>query len=125
MWPFETAKVGTALIRLLHEYPAQPHVGRDDFDGLLRTYARAHTRSYAEGLIPPHVDEDLHPEDGYWITRRKLHGIHPWPGTGGLGGLKDPLHNRGDHCAMLIPDLPHPRPEFAFLDDVPTICIHK
>jgi hypothetical protein len=33
----------------------------------------------------------------YWITRRKLHGIAPWPGTGGLGGKRDPLRNRGSH----------------------------
>jgi len=44
------------------------------------------------------VDEDLHPDDGYWITRRKLHGIAPWPGTGGLGGPRDPLRARGTHC---------------------------
>ena len=42
---------------------------RDTFERLLVTYARAHTRSHAEGLSPPHVDEDLHPDDGYWITR--------------------------------------------------------
>ena len=41
------------------------------------------------------MDEDLHPDDGYWITRRKLHGIAPWPDTGGLGGPRDPLRTRG------------------------------
>ena len=34
----------------------------------------------------PHIDEDLHPDEGYWITRRKLYK-HP----------NDPLKNRGDH----------------------------
>jgi hypothetical protein len=85
------------MINLLQSYPAQHTVGRQSFDRLLRTYARAHTRTHAEGLAPPHVDEDLHPDDGYWITRRKLHGIHPWPGTGGLGGPRDPLRDRGTH----------------------------
>ena len=99
VWPFETAKVGTALINLLQTYPPQTVVGKSTFDGLLRTYATAHTRSHAEGLAPPHVDEDLHPDDGYWITRRKLHGIAPWPGTGGLGARngKDWLRGRGTH----------------------------
>lgn len=97
VWPYETSKTGTALINLLQLYPPQPHVTLDDFDKLLATYARAHTQSHAEGLLPPHVDEDLHPDDGYWITRRKLHGIHPWPGTGGVGNPRDPMHNRGDH----------------------------
>ena len=88
-WPYETSKAGTALINLLQLYPEQTHGTRADFDRLLRDYARAHTRSHAENLPPPHVDEDLHPDDGYWITRRKLHGIHPWPGTGGLGNPRD------------------------------------
>lgn len=98
-WPFETAKVGTALINLLQAYPPQPTVGKAAFEKLLATFARAHTRSHAEGLKPPHVDEDLHPDDGYWITRRKLHGISPWPKTGGLGNRngRDPLRGRGTH----------------------------
>lgn len=99
VWPFETSKVGTALINLLQLYPSQPYAGRDTFDQFIRTYARAHTKSHAEGLTPPHVDEDLHPDEGYWITRRKLHGVHPWPGTGGLGSPRDRMRNRGDHCA--------------------------
>jgi hypothetical protein len=120
-------------------HPAQRTATRSTFERLLVTYARAHTRSHAEGLSPPHVDEDLHPgthapppppltppcttplpplpsplhptsslpslphtththaDDGYWITRRKLHGIAPWPGTGGLGGARDPLRARGTH----------------------------
>ena len=96
-WPYETSKAGTGLINLLQTYPAQASAGRADFDDLIRTYAKAHTRSHAEGLLPPHVDEDLHPDDGYWITRRKLHGISPWPKTGGLGGARDPLRVRGTH----------------------------
>lgn len=97
VWPYETCKAGTALVNLLHLYPAQRTATRATFQRLLVTYARAHTRSHAEGLSPPHVDEDLHPDDGYWITRRKLHGIAPWPGTGGLGGARDPLRARGTH----------------------------
>ena len=44
----------------------------------------------------PHATH-THADDGYWITRRKLHGIAPWPGTGGLGGARDPLRARGTH----------------------------
>ena len=126
-------------MHVLH-HPTQRTATRATFERLLVTYARAHTRSHAEGLSPPHVDEDLHPgtclprlqpstsppeplaphplpppppslpslllhpqrtphiaDDGYWITRRKLHGIAPWPGTGGLGGPRDPLRDRGTH----------------------------
>ena len=96
-WPFETAKAGSALIHLLHDYPAQRDAGIATFDRLLRQYARAHTRTVADGLAPPHVDEDLHPDDGYWIVRRKLHGTKPWPNTGGLGGPRDPQRDRGTH----------------------------
>jgi len=53
---------------------------------------------------PPHhpwSDDDVavHPDDGYWITRRKLHGIAPWPKTGGLGARngRDALKDRGTH----------------------------
>jgi hypothetical protein len=48
----------------------------------------------------PQIDEDLHPDDGYWITRRKLYK-HP----------NDPLKNRGDHyfhssfCDLVITGL--------------------
>ena len=62
-WPFETSKVATALINLLQTYPPQPTVGKRAFDGLLRTYALAHTHSHAEGRLPPNVDEDLHPDE--------------------------------------------------------------
>jgi len=98
-WPYETSKLGTALINLLQTYPRQPSASGASFDKLLRRYARAHTRSHAEQLAPPHVDEDLHPDDGYWITRRKLHGIEPWPKTGGLGARngRDHLRARGTH----------------------------
>ena len=98
-WPYETSKVATALVNLLQTYPPQQTVGKRAFDALLRTYAIAHTRSQSEGRLPPNVDEDLHPDDGYWITRRKLHGIEPWPRTGGLGNRngRDPLRGRGTH----------------------------
>jgi len=100
VWPFETSKAGTALINLLQRYPSQPHASAADFYSLLRTYARAHTQTHAEGAVPPHVDEDLHPDEGYWITRRKLFKN---PG--------DPLKNRGDHyfhstyCDLVISGL--------------------
>ncbi|KAK3261667.1 hypothetical protein CYMTET_29437, partial [Cymbomonas tetramitiformis] len=85
-WPFETSKVGTALINLLNNYPPQPHADAADFVRLLAGYARAHTRSNAVESAPPHIDEDIHPDDGYWITRRKL-----------FANAGDPLKNRGEH----------------------------
>jgi len=77
VWPFEVSKAATALAELLQTHPPQPHAGIAAWEALMLTYARAHTRARAEGRAPPHVDEDLHPEDGYWITRRKLH-ISPY-----------------------------------------------
>lgn len=131
VWPFEVAKVGTALINLLQAYPAQQTVDRRSFDGLLRQYARAHTRSTADGLPPPHVDEDLHPDDGYWITRRKLHGVRVWKGVGGVGRPhgKDPLANRGDHYFhstfndLVLSGLVGLRPQPTFLEVHPLTLV--
>jgi len=120
VWPFEVSKAATALAELLQTHPPQPHAGIAAWEALMLTYARAHTRARAEGRGPPHVDEDLHPDDGYWITRRKLHispylpispnngywitrrklhGVRPWAGAGGLGASngRDWLAKRGDH----------------------------
>ena len=98
VWPFEVSKAATALAELLQTHPPQPHAGIAAWEALMLTYARAHTRARAEGRAPPHVDEDLHPDDGYWITRRKLHGVRPWAGAGGLGASngRDWLAKRGD-----------------------------
>ena len=121
VWPFETSKVATAMINLLQTYPEQPYAGRAEFDQLLRTYEGAHAHAARRGSCRrTQADEQLHPDDGYWITRREVGAshsdrprprasrplsrgvtrpqrtIHPaWHGR--PGNARDPLHNRGDH----------------------------
>lgn len=72
---------------LLEGYPPQAHVTHDDFVALLAQYARAHTKSHRAGSQPPGVDEDLHPDEGWWITREKLLRTMP----------NNPHRDRGQH----------------------------
>ena len=86
-WPYETSKTLTGLANLLQGYPPQAHVSHDDFVALLAQYARAHTKSYRGGSTPPGIDEDLHPDEGWWITREKLLRTMP----------NNPHKDRGEH----------------------------
>ena len=81
MWPFESAKLLTALARALHDDRHRAALARDaavgpsDFFELLGDYARMHTRGRAREVAAgsPFVGECFHPEDGYWLTRELLH----------------------------------------------------
>ena len=95
IWPFETSKLGTALMHALqdpiHRIALWEHagVGKRDFLHTLTTYARMMTRGRAQGVTAgdPFVGESFHPDDGYWLTRELLHQRR--------AGDRD----RGDHCA--------------------------
>jgi len=78
VWPFESAKLGGAMIATLngpHAGAASPYLQKADFAAFLRTYARMHTRGRAVGVAAgtPFVGESFHGDDGYWITRALLH----------------------------------------------------
>ena len=54
VWPYETSKVGTAMINLLQTYPPQPTVRRGHFDRLLRqkiAKPSLELSAHAQGLL--------------------------------------------------------------------------
>lgn len=80
VWPFETAKLATALSHALHD-PGQraalksaAGVTKADFTYVLSQYARMHTRGRAHRVArgEPFVGECFHGDDGYWIARELL-----------------------------------------------------
>ena len=87
-------------MHVLHR-PAQRTATRATFERLLVTYARAHTRSHAEGLSPPHVDEDLHP--GTCLPR---------------------LHPSSTHLPHLHPSTSPPEPLAPHPPPCPTVRTH-
>ena len=78
VWPWLFPRVPVNLVR-----PAtQANITGQDWFDLLAQFARVHTRSYAVmpvdengALAPPHpwIDEDIHPDLGYWIARDYLY----------------------------------------------------
>lgn len=84
-WPFETAKVITAAIRVLREHAdaarASGALDSDQLWALLKQYAHAHTHGHATnasawelpGLGRAWIGEALHPDEGYWLVRRLLY----------------------------------------------------
>ena len=80
-WPFETAKMLTGYAGLLNDYPRPvqqaANASAQNFALWLRRYVYSHTRaavvngSAAEGKngTVPWVGENLHPDDGYWLSR--------------------------------------------------------
>lgn len=79
VWPFESAKLGTALINALHDVSQRArygaHVRPADFIAFLGTYARMHTQGRARDVPAgtPFVGESFHGDEGYWLTRELLY----------------------------------------------------
>ena len=81
-WPYETARVLTAMSNLLIDYPPAQSRGIVDaaaFTKLLTTYARSHTRSRAANGSHPWVGENIEPDRGFWVAREIMYegGSHP------------------------------------------------
>ena len=77
VWPFESAKLGTAMIAALrgtHAAAVAPHLRVRQYFDFLAQYARMHTRGAAEEVAPgePFVGESFHGDGGYWLTRRLM-----------------------------------------------------
>ena len=77
-WPYESSRVIAALSRVLHAssyakaIKGNDIVNADTFYGLLRQFARQHTRTYAVDENPgqdARIGENMHPDLGYWNTR--------------------------------------------------------
>jgi hypothetical protein len=79
-WPFETARVASALANYITETPAgvPMSVGRAEYWSLLTNYTRSIVNSTAINpvdvygkAVPAHpwVGEDIHPDDGHWLAR--------------------------------------------------------
>jgi hypothetical protein len=73
-WPFATSQTLTAMANLLNNYPPSS-VSRQDYLGLLRTYARSQHLKTPDGKVVPFIDENLHPDTGEWIARNRLYAM--------------------------------------------------
>ena len=80
-WPYETSKMLTAYATVLNDFSpevhAQANISAANFAMWMERYVFSHTRStvvngsVAEGKngTVPWVGENLHPDDGYWLSR--------------------------------------------------------
>ena len=77
-WPFETSKVLTGALNLLHDYPSNTGgIDATNLWTLISQYARLHSHTSAvnasdwllDGVGHAWIGEDLHPDDGFWLAR--------------------------------------------------------
>mmetsp|Transcript_26459 Transcript_26459/g.94347 ORF Transcript_26459/g.94347 Transcript_26459/m.94347 type:complete len:493 (+) Transcript_26459:293-1771(+) len=83
-WPYETARVLTAAAHVVHG--GGGGVSRARYVALLRGYAAQHVDTTAvndTGI--PHVFENVHPTEGYWVNRARMY----WANSS--------LRNMGNH----------------------------
>ena len=106
-WPFATSVTLTALANVLNDYPQSAVSKRTYFDAL-RTYARLHRRTKADGTVVPWIDEVADPFTGVWLSREMLER-RGWPaGEGGRERGKD--YNHSTFCDLVITGLIGLRP---------------
>lgn len=113
-WPYATAQTLKAMANLLNGYE-QKYVTRDDYNELLRTYARTHRK---DGR--PYIAEACHPDTGSWRghdspghSNHYFHSSYVDLIVTGLAGL----HPRADDTIEVAPLAPESWDYFA-LDDV-------
>jgi predicted GH43/DUF377 family glycosyl hydrolase len=109
-WPFATAVTLTGLANLLNNYDQQV-VRKQDYFGLLKTYARAHRLQRNDGRVVPWIDENLNPSTGDWISRTRLKTWKNGTWDARLGGRergKD--YNHSTFCDLVISGLVGLRP---------------
>lgn len=68
-WPFETAKLLTAMANILHDYPPQTAVTAASFLGQLRLFAQQHLAGQVVNGSQPWIGESMHPDTGVWLSR--------------------------------------------------------
>eukprot|EP01051_Picozoa_sp_SAG22_P013390 SAG22_NODE_1493_length_4303_cov_2.713606_2_plen_648_part_00 len=122
-WPFETSKLLTGYANLLNVYGDDPavlaaaNVSAANFAQWLRRYVYSHTRA---GMVSgpaalgqngsvPWVGENLHPDDGYWLSRYLRFRQNcsaakgpPGPGGGQPGCNMDALYNHSSFIDLII-----------------------
>jgi hypothetical protein len=120
-WPYETSKMLTAYASVLNDFDEEVHTQANlsaaNFAMWMERYVFQHTRaavvngSSAEdknGTVP-WVGENLHPDDGYWLSRylrfrqncSSAHGP-PGPGGGQPGCNLDELYNHSSFVDLII-----------------------
>ena len=101
-WPFQTTLALGGMANLLHDYPAQTVVTRDDYVRLLKQYTAQH---YVDGQ--PDLQEDLNPDTGKVIVglERSHHYNHSGYNDLVITGLVG-LHPRADNTLEVDPLLP-------------------
>ena len=84
-WPYETARVLTAMSNLLIDRPSAQSAGTGvdaaAFTKLVTTYATSHTQGYAANGSQPWVGENIEPDRGFWVAREIMYegGNDPSP----------------------------------------------
>ena len=120
-WPYETSKMLTALSSVLNDFPKEVHVAgnisKTNFAMWMGRYVRSHTSaavvngSAAEGKngTVPWIGENLHPDDGYWLSRFSRFRQNcsaasgpPSPGGGKPGCNSDELYNHSSFIDLII-----------------------
>jgi len=107
-WPFETSKLITAAINVLHDYAdAARQSGALDAStlwSLIAQYAQAHTHASAvnasdwelSGLGHSWIGEALHPDEGYWLVRKLLYD------AGNRGRNRGARYNHSTFCDLIL-----------------------
>ncbi len=101
-WPFATSQTLTAMANVLRHYPQSP-VTRQDYLALLRTYARSHHRTDADGKRICWIDENLDPHTGEWVCRQIRESKIPPDQKIGRERGKD--YNHSTFCDLIIAGL--------------------
>jgi hypothetical protein len=113
-WPYATTQTLVAMANLLNHYK-QPHVTKEDYVKLLRTYAKTHRKNGK-----PYIAEAAHPDTGSWEghdaynhSEHYFHSAYADLVITGLAGLRP----RADDVIEVNPLVPEAWDYFA-LDDV-------
>lgn len=102
IWPFATSQTLVAAANLLRDY-AQTALTPDDFYGMLKQYAAAHTLTLEDGTSVPWIDEDMDPRTGRWLARDILESWGWKPELGGYERGKD--YNHSLFCDLVLSGL--------------------
>lgn len=108
-WPYATTQTLLAMANLLNDY-TQDVVTVKDYVDLLTRYAKSQYITENE-VTKPHIDEDLHPDTGEWISRNILFEMYEKEDNPALGGpTRGTDYNHSGFCDLVITGLAGIRP---------------